>query len=170
MQVLQPYGSAKDASTTPSRLYAAALILNNKADEGRKILEALPVGEDPSRQVAKSGALARTIEYYIAEKDYETGQQQWNAWQDQFPIDFMEGYSVLLETKLMEVNNVPQSAARLAEAFATSVPGSSYSPQLLFRAAKLLEKTDPAHSAVLIHTLKERYPEDPLKSVKHLDA
>jgi PKD repeat protein len=160
VKILTPYGVGPNAPL--ARIYADALVLNQHATEGRKILESFPVNEQPGRQVAKSGALARTIEYYIEQKDWETGEQRWDQWQDQFPADFLEGYSVVLKVKLMEIRGVPQAAAKVAEAFATAVPTSSYSPQLLFRAGKLLEKTDPTHSAELVKLLKTRYPEDPL--------
>ncbi len=159
LKVLEPYGSGDNPAIR--RLYADALALNQKAEAARKILESLPV-EDSARQAAKSGALARTIEYYIAERDWETGEAQWDLWQERYPADFLEGYSIVLKTRLMELKGVPQSAAKVAEAFATAAPGSSYAPQLLFRAAKLLESSDPARSQGLIRLLKERYPEDPL--------
>ncbi|HWE01671.1 MAG TPA: PKD domain-containing protein [Tepidisphaeraceae bacterium] len=160
VKVLTPYGAA--ANSGLARIYADALVLNQRAAEGRKILESIPVNEQPGRAAAKSGALARTIEYYIEQKDWETGEQRWDQWQDQFPADFLEGYSVVLKVKLMELRGVPQSAAKVAEAFATAVPGSSYSPQLLFKAAKLMETSGPGHSAELMKLLKMRYPEDPL--------
>jgi hypothetical protein len=161
VQVLQPYQGGRDS--TIDRLYADALILNQKPAEGRKILESFPINQQELvMRAARSGALARTIEYYIETKDWETGEEQWDRWQQQFPADFLEGYSIVLKTKLMELKGATQGAAAVAEAFAKAVPGSSYSPQLLFKAAKLLEPTDAAKSAALIKLLKDRYPEDPL--------
>ena len=160
VQALQPYANGGD--TVLRRQYADALILNQNAAEGRKILQSFPVNEQPGRQAAKSGALARTIEYYIETKDWETGEAQWENWQQQFPADFMEGYSIVLKTRLMELKGAPKAAAGVAEAFAKAVPGSSYAPQLLSRAAKLLETTDATRSQSLVKLLKDRYPEDPL--------
>ena len=54
------------------------------------------------------------------------------------------------------------AAAAVAEAFAAAVPTSSYAPQLLDRAAKLLANADPAKAAALHQQLKQKYPEDPL--------
>ncbi|MDB5330538.1 MAG: hypothetical protein JWP03_1689 [Phycisphaerales bacterium] len=159
-KALEPYASKGDESIRV--LYADALVLGGKGAEGRKILESIPVNETPEKRVAKSGAAARTIEYYLKEKDWETGEEQWDNWQRQFPADFLEGYSVVLKTKLMEIKGAPLAAAKVAEAFATAEPGSSYSPQLLFRAGKLLEASDPGKSQALMKTLKDRYPEDPL--------
>jgi hypothetical protein len=76
----------------------------------------------------------------------------------------MEGYSLLLRVQLMEAKKAP-AAARAAEAFATAVPGSSYSPILLDRASRLLEESDPDKSKSLRLLLQQRYPEDPLAQV-----
>ncbi len=160
LQVLQPFASGDDVKLR--RLYAEALVLNGKMPEGAKLLSALPVEGLPERQSALSGASARTIESYIREGDWEAGEDEWENWQARYPIDFLEGYSVLLKTRLMEIKKAPQAAAKLAEAFAAAVPNSSYAPQLLDRASKLLAQSDAAKSQALRKLLKERYPEDPL--------
>jgi PKD repeat protein len=165
LQVLQPYasGDAANSAVLPlKRLYAEALLLNQKADDARKILSALPIEGDKNHEAAISGASARTVEYYITQGDWESGEDAWDVWMARYPADFAQGYSLLLKTKLMEAKKAPQAAARIAEAFARAVPGSSYSPQLLDRASKLLETTDPARSSELRKLLKQRYPEDPL--------
>lgn len=160
VKALAPFASREES--TLRRLYGDALVLDQHAEQGRKLLQSLPVTEDPLRQAARSGAMARTVEYYIAEKDAEAGEVRWDQWQELFPADFLEGYSILLRTRLMEVKGNNAAAAKVAEAFATAVPASSYAPQLLHRASKLLEPTDPTRAAALLKLLKERYPEDPL--------
>jgi hypothetical protein len=160
VRALSPFSGSNDADL--KTLYAQALVLAQKADEGRKILVGLPVTGDPSRRAALSGAQARTIEFYIKQRDAEAGEKAWMKWQKLYPADFLEGYSVVLQTRLMELQNVPAAAAKVAEAFANAVPTSSYAPQLLDRASKLLAKSDAGHSAELRKMLKERYPEDPL--------
>lgn len=164
LQVLQPYssGDATSASFPLKQLYAEALLLSQKAEDARKLLSALPIEGDKNHEAAISGASARTVEYYITQGDWESGEDAWDVWMARYPADFAQGYSVLLKTKLMEAKKAPQAAARIAEAFARAVPASSYSPQLLDRASKLLEATDPAKSQELRKLLKERYPEDPL--------
>jgi len=144
------------------RLYGQALVLSQKAAEGRKVLESLPAEGNPQRRVAISGAMARTVEYYIKDRDWEAGNRQWDRWQTQFPADFLEGYSVLLRTQLMEIQGMTAAAAKVAEAFALAVPQSSYAPRLLDRASRLLEKSDPARSKSLRQILRQKYPEDPL--------
>jgi hypothetical protein len=78
----------------------------------------------------------------------------------------MEGYSVLLRVRLMEIRKSPQAAAKVAEAFAAAVPHSSYAPSLLDYASRLLATINPEKSAALRKTLKEKYPEDPLSQDK----
>lgn len=144
------------------RIYAQAMILSGKAPEGTKLLQELRGDGPTDRREAITGATARTIEFYITEGDFETGEKTWEKWDHQYPQDFLEGYSVMLRTRLMELGKAPEAAAKVCEAFATAIPRSSYSPRLLDRASKLLAKLDPAKSQALRKLLKEKYPEDPL--------
>jgi hypothetical protein len=86
----------------------------------------------------------------------------WESWMRHYPTAFLEGYAVLLRTKLMEARKNPRAAALVAEAFRDGGPKSSYAPQLLDRASKLLERIDSRKSESLRVELKEKYPEDPL--------
>jgi PKD domain len=144
------------------RLLGQSLLLDGHPDEGKKILLDLPVQGPANREAALSGAAARSVEFFITESDAESGEDAWDSWQSKYPADFVEGYSVLLRVKLMELRKRQAAAAKLAEAFAANVPQSSYAPQLLDRAVKLLAQIDPAKSQALRQTLKEKYPEDPL--------
>ncbi len=152
--------SGKDVANR--RMLAMAMVLSGTVDEGAKVLRDLPEQGDPEKRAAISGAMARTIEYFIQDKDPDSGDDQWEKWQSRYPSDFLLGYSVLLKVKLIEARHNATAAAKLAEAFATAVPKSSYAPQLLNQAAKLLAKTDAKHAGELKALLKQRYPEDPL--------
>jgi len=162
VKVLEPLGSKAGADPGAARTFAEACILDQKVEQGRRILTALPLTDDARKQPVISGALARTIEFYIDEKDWETGEEQWDRWENKYPAVFLEGYSVMLRTRLMELRHYDAAAARVAEAFARAIPNSPYSPPLLDRASKLLAKTDPEKSKALRADLKKRYPEDPL--------
>ncbi len=144
------------------RQHGQALILNQQAARGRKVLAELKPEGPVDRQAAMSGALARTIEFHIVEGDWESGEKTWERWQQQYPDDFLAGYSVLLRVRLMATAKYPQAAATVAEAFALAVPRSSYAPRLLYEASKLLAARDPARSKTLLDMLKQKYPEDPL--------
>jgi len=165
VKVIEPYGG-KGADSRLRRHYGQALILSGKADAGRRILEELPIDGKAEEAAARSGAMARTVEYYITEGDAEAGEDNWERWQAKYPADFLEGYSVLLQTKLIEMQKLPEAAARVAEAFAIAMPRSSYAPALLDRASKIMAKIDFHKSQTLRDLLKQRYPEDPLSNPK----
>ena len=117
-------------------------------------------------QAALSGAMAFSVEAYINSNQAEAGQEAWDQWQAKYPAEFLQGYGVVLETRLMVLRKEPDAAARLAEAFAQAIPTSSYAPQLLDRASRLLGKSNPEKSKALRDLLKQRYPEDPLSQDK----
>ena len=142
--------------------FGEALVLDQQAERGAKILNSLSVAGDPRRRPAISGAFARTMEYYLDQWDADSAQEAWDKWDAADPTAFLEGYSVLLRVRLMALRHIPQPAAKVAEAFATAMPDSPYSPELLDTAAKLLETIDPAKSKQLRDLLAEKYPEDPL--------
>jgi PKD repeat protein len=160
VKLLTPFKDQNDPSL--KRTYAESLVLAGRVDEGKKILTSMESDLPANRRSALSGASARSVEFFITEKDADAGEAAWNKWQAKFPTDFLEGYSVVLRTKLMAERKRPEAAAKIAEAFALAVPKSSYSPQLLDSASRLMAKIDLAKSDSLRKTLKEKYPEDPL--------
>jgi hypothetical protein len=157
---LAPFVSGKDPGV--ARRYAQATLLLGNLDEAKKIFEQQTTDDTTDRAAAISGAMARTVEFFITQANAEAGDDAWDKWQNRFPSDFLEGYSALLRVKLINIVGHPAAAAKVAEAFARAVPHSSYSPSLLDQASKLLAQIDPAKSAILRAMLKERYPEDPL--------
>jgi PKD repeat protein len=160
VKLLTPVADNPDA--TLKRVYGQALVLDGQAAAGEKFLSALPGGWDRGQRVARSGAAARTIEFYINSGDWETGEETWETWSFNDPASFMSGYSVLLRSRLMELRRAARPAAAICADFAQAVPNSAYAPQLLDRASKLVAITDPAKSVALRQLLKQRYPEDPL--------
>lgn len=143
------------------RLHMQALLLCGQADAAKRLLEQMPHREETGRRVAMSGALARSIEYFIDNNETDSAAEKWDDWQRRYPESFWEGYSVLLKVKMLEPG-YPDAAASIAEAFAKAIPDSPYAPQLLHRASVLLSKSDVGKSEALRKLLKERYPEDPL--------
>lgn len=159
LKVMQPFAEADDRA---KRTWGELLVLNRRADEGRKVLESLPALVSGAKQAAVGGALARTTEFYITEDRWEDGEEAWEKWQLQIPTTFLEGHSMFLRVQLMELRKANVPAAALAEAFANSLPQSPYAPRLLDKASKLLANVEPARSKSLRDLLKQRYPEDPL--------
>jgi hypothetical protein len=156
---LEPYEGRSD---TIKRLRGQALVLSGETKKGRALLESLPSEVEAQKRPALSGAMARTVEFYIGENDSESGEEQWQQWMRRFPADFLDGYSVLLRARLMSLRGAQKEAAKVAETFAAAVPESSYAPRLLHLASELLKPTDKGKSDALAKLLKERYPEDPL--------
>ncbi len=154
--------AANQKDSQNRRLLGMAMVLNGSVDDGAKILRDLPEQGDPDKRAAISGAMARTIEFYIDDKDSDSGDEQWDKWMTRYPDDFLLGYGVVLKARLIQTRGNSAAAAKLAEAFALAEPKSSYAPQLLDQASKLLAKTDAKHSQELKALLKQRYPEDPL--------
>ena len=152
--------SSKDEASR--RIYGQVLVLAGRADEGRKILEALPIAAAKQKAAAISGAMARTTEFYVQEKDPENGEKSWDKWMAAFPADFLEGTAIDMRVKLIAARQNPAVAAQVAEAFANAMPQSAYAPRLLDTASHLLEPSDAAKSKALRQLLKQRYPEDPL--------
>ena len=148
-------------SVNLKRLRMEALLLDGRVDEAKAVLAQLPAEAEVGKRVALSGALSRTIEYFIDNNELESAADSWNNWQRRFPESFWEGYSVVLKVRMME-SKAPRAAARVAEAFAIAVPGSPYAPQLLDLASRILAKSDKPKSDSLRKLLKEKYPEDPL--------
>ena len=159
VKAMESLNSKDDAAR---RTYGQVLILVGRADEGRKTLEALPISAAKQKAAAISGALARTTEFYVQEKDPENGEKSWDKWMAAFPADFLEGNAIDMRVKLIAARQNPAVAAQVAEAFANAMPRSAYSPRLLDTASRLLESSDAAKSKALRQLLKQRYPEDPL--------
>ncbi len=161
VKLLEPLSREGD-DVNIKRLLGQALVLDGRAEEGRALLASLPETGKPEQRQALMGALATTIEFFIHAEEADAGEEAWDRWQIQYPLSFLDGYSILLKTRLMELHGNPRSAARVAEGFALSVPRSSYAPRLLDRAATLFATIDPKKSSEIRQTLKEQYPEDPL--------
>jgi hypothetical protein len=157
---LEPFVRGSDSGI--ARRFGQVTLLLGNLDEAKKIFEKQTADDTTGRAAAMSGAMARTVEYFITEANVDAGEDAWEVWQSRFPADFLEGYSVLLRVELMNLAGHPTAAAKVAEAFARAVPHSSYSPSLLDKASKMLATIDPAKSAQLRAMLKDRYPEDPL--------
>ena len=142
--------------------HGQALVLAGRFEQGRKLLESISIGASRQKAAAISGAMARTTEFYVEEKDAAGGEEAWEKWMATFPADFLDGNAAFMRVRLIDLRGEPATAAKVAEAYANANPQSAYAPRLLDTASKLLEKSDAAKSSQLRQLLKERYPEDPL--------
>jgi hypothetical protein len=146
------------------RVYGQALLLSNRLDQSRAVLEALPIAVSRQKQAAVSGAMARTTEFYIQNHDTDAAESAWDKWMAAFPAEFLEGNSAMMRVQIIELRGHGTVAAQVAEAYANANPKSIYAPRLLYEAAKLLNTVDRAKSSALRELLKQRYPEDPLSN------
>ena len=159
LSAIEPFARVDDNTR---RVYGQALVLAGRKDDGAKVLEALPVAAEKHKIAAISGAMARTTEFYIGEKDVEGAEAAWDKWMGAFPAELLEGNSVLMRVKIIELRGRAVPAAKVAEAFANANPQSAYAPRLLDAASRLYAASDPAKATALHELLKQRYPEDPL--------
>lgn len=157
--MLEPF-MARDSNNL-KRLRMTALLLDQRVDDARKILDQLPDEGDAPKKVALSGAMARSIEFFVEQSDLESAEEKWDEWQRRFPSTLFDGYAAMLKARMLQ-KRFPQQAAKTAEAFALALPTSAYAPQLLDFASRTLAKSDPSKSDALRKLLKEKYPEDPL--------
>lgn len=158
LKVIEPFGKRNDLARRP---YGQALLLSGQMEKARAILEGISVSA-AAKTPALSGALARSAEFYVEEKDAAAGEGAWEKWMAAFPADFLDGNAALLRARLMLVRGNPGLAAAFSEAYASANSQSAYAPRLLELAAGAVEKTTPEKARQLRATLKARYPEDPL--------
>jgi PKD domain len=164
-RALQITQAASDSGDYAARLrFAMALTFAGKIDEANKVLNDLQDQQERPgpRLSAIGGAMARSIEYRIEQRDWQTGLEEWDTWLTRCPSVFTQGYAVLLRARLMEECHASAQAAKVAEAFSLGVPESAYAPALLDYASRLLQPSDPGKAQELRDLLKSRYPEDPL--------
>lgn len=100
VDLLKPFINNADQGC--QRNYGKALVLAGDPKNGSKILQGLPDRWSDRRIGVMSGAMARTIEYFIDTGDWESGQDDWEKWESHEPASFLQGYSVVLRTRLMK--------------------------------------------------------------------
>lgn len=162
-RVISPYAEKEPSA---KRLLAQSLVLTGQLEKARKLFAEMPVTASQQKSQALSGAMARTTDYHIREKQVEAAEESWEKWMSTFPGDFLDGNAALLRVQIITAEKHPLVAAKVAEAYANANPQSTYAPTLLFEAAKLLESSDAAKAQELRSVLRQRYPEDPLSQEK----
>ena len=158
--LLRPLVNRNDPSI--KRMYGQALLLVGNVGEATKILQQLPPQDSVEKEAVLSGAFARSIDFYIRRNEPDAGDEAWERWQAKYPATFLTGYAAVLRAQLIALHGQPSIGAKVAAAFATAEPTSSYAPRLLDMAAKWYAPTDPARSNELRDRLRKNYPEDPL--------
>ena len=119
------------------------------------------------RAQLRQGVLARDIETYIRNKDFDTATKLVDQWEWDFPEAMVDGFTRMLRVKLVTAEGRPAIAARVALAHAKALPGSFYAAELLYRASKQFEAAGDAEKAkAAMELLKSKYPESPYAQEK----
>jgi len=114
-------------------------------------------------QDAWRGALSRSTEEFLRDKALDRAWAEVRRWQEEYPIDKVEGYLTLLQARYwLARNKWPQAIALAADLVAIN-PDSPYADRLVFLAAECEEKlghTDRARAGY--QSLITDYPGSPL--------
>jgi len=114
---------------------------------------------DKSAALAR-GDLARHVEAYIRQKEYDWAQDYLQKWQDAYPEDRLEGYVTLLWVRLLAARQDPVRAAEAAEELVGVNPASHYAAQLLLEGAEAWGRMARSEKRkALLEKLIKDYPE-----------
>ncbi|MCG3178364.1 MAG: hypothetical protein BIFFINMI_00691 [Phycisphaerae bacterium] len=147
---------------------------SDKALEAYEAAEKMSPNTDSAKQQAvRTGSLARTIEFYIRDKDYETAREYLEQWDREFPTQRLHGYSSLLWVRFYQAQGLHREAIREAQDLVAGNPRSNYAPELLMDAADgYVVLREPDKARMLLERVTTAYRESPLaaEAKKKLDA
>jgi PKD repeat protein len=116
-----------------------------------------------AEQEAWRGALSRSSEAYLREKQLDRARDELRRWQDEFPSDRVQGYLPLLQARLLAARGKFAAAAVMASDLLTVNPDSAYADRIVFLAADSQEKGGrPEQARALYQSLVTDYPGSPL--------
>jgi len=118
--------------------------------------------QPPNVAAVRVGTLARYVEEYTRERQWEWAFSFLDDWAWEFPLDKLEGHWSLLRAKALLARGDRAAALREAMDLVGASPDSAYAARLLMFAAEchVAEgQTDKAR--LLLQTAVEDYPEDP---------
>ena len=114
-------------------------------------------------QDAWRGAHSRSTEEFLRDKALDRAWAELRGWQEQYPIDKVEGYLTLLQARYWSARNKWPQAIALAGDLVAINPDSPYADRLVFLSAECEEKSghgDRARAAY--QSLLADYPGSPL--------
>jgi tetratricopeptide (TPR) repeat protein len=114
-------------------------------------------------QDAWRGALSRSTEEFLRAHALDRARSELRRWQDEYPLDKIEGYLTLLQARCWAARGkFPQAIAMAADLRAIN-PDSPYADRLVFLAAECQEKLGRTEGARAgYHALLTDYPGSPL--------
>jgi TolA-binding protein len=116
-------------------------------------------------QDAWRGALSRSTEEFLRSGRLDRARDELRRWQDEYPIDKVEGYLTFLQARYWSARSRWPQAIALAGDLLTLNPDSPYADRLAFLAAGCEEKlSHPDRARAAYQTLITDYPGSPLVS------
>jgi TolA-binding protein len=111
------------------------------------------------------GALSRSTEEFLRDKSLDRAWSELRRWQEQFPIDKIDGYLTLLQARYwMARSRWPQVVALAGDLVAVN-PDSPYADRVVFLSAECEEKLGrPERARAAYQSLVADYPGSPLVS------
>ena len=122
-----------------------------------------------AEQTAWRGAYSRSTEQFLRSRRFGRAAEQLRAWQDEFPMDKLDGYLHLLLARYWIGRENYAAAVAQSEQLLTVNPASPYADRVLALAAEAEEKRGrPDRAAATLQGLLRDYPGSPL--VPHVQA
>lgn len=114
-------------------------------------------------RTAWQGAHSRSTEQFLKNGELDRAAKELRAWQDEFPIDKIDGYLALMLARYWAARGEPAQAVVLAEALLAVNPESPHVDQLLVVAADCEVKRGQVDRALaFLNQLLKDYPGSPL--------
>jgi len=139
-----------------------------KTDEARRAYEAAVDIRikvyTPAQAAVRVGTLARYVEEYTRERQWEWAFEFLDVWAWEFPFGKLQGHWSLLRVRALVAKGDREEALREAADLLAASPDSPYAVRLLMEAAEChiaLGSRDQARR--LLETAVEDYPEDPCR-------
>jgi len=106
---------------------------------------------DPQKRNIRVGSYARAVDDYIRRKEFQTAAEQLNAWEWEYPLEKLRGYSTLLRARLYDRQGRHAQLTRLVEGF----------PMVVLEAEKPTDPVDVIYVTIDPAKLPALYKIDP---------
>ncbi len=114
-------------------------------------------------QQAWRGALSRSTEEFLRDRSFDRARSELRRWQDEYPIDKVEGYLTFLQASYWAARDEFPRAIALAGDLLAINPDSPYADRLVFLSGQCDEKLGrTARARACYQSLLNDYPGSPL--------
>jgi len=169
-RVLQTYARA-GASWHLRRAHIGLGDIWRRRGDGQKARAAYRAAADievapraPNIEAVRIGTLARYVEEYTREAEWEWVFRYLDEWAWEFPLAKLQGHWSLLRARALKAQGKIDEALREALDLTAANPDSPYAVRLLILAAECHQaRGDPEKARLLLQTAVDDYPEDPYR-------